>query len=296
MRVSGWADAAPLLVPPPPDLDGWLSAGVAVQLETPPGSHRASRFPAILSSAIVVVTQGRFGFQDGTAFHALPAAFASGPSMRPVTLRHAGVLRHVGVMVRPAAAAALLGPAGPWVGRIADAREAFGEEWPAVHGQVCESGADAALGALFDFVRRRAAGARNAAMLEHALRLQRASLLGVMEAARQHGCSPRQFERRFAAAFGLPPKRFYRLARAEVAMRVALARGRCDAALAAELGYFDQSHLGRDLRELAGLTPSELTRMPSQGDASWWPLRIGAAYPQHGVRADFAGEQASLFS
>ena len=38
----------------------------------------------------------------------------------------------------------------------------------------------------------------------------------------------------------------------------ALRRGGDLARLAAELGYFDQSHLSHELRDLAGLTPAAL--------------------------------------
>lgn len=297
MRASGWADPL-LVVPPPAGLDGWLSAGIAVRLQAPAAfpSAASSRFPAGVASAIVVTSHGRFGLQDSAKFNAFPAAFASGPSTRPVAVGHDGPLVSVGVMVRPAAAAALLGPLDGLVNQAVAADDLFGATWQPVQRAMQASEPEAALQALFDFVESRARNSGRVAALRDALALQQASLLGVTEAAQRCGCSPRQFQRRFVAAFGIPPKRFHRLARAEVAMRIALAAGRCDADLALQLGYFDQSHLGRDLRELAGLTPAEVARMPAQGDPAWWPLRVGAAYPGHGVRADFGAPQASLFS
>lgn len=293
MRAAGWAEP-PLLVAPPAGLEGWLSAGIAVRLATGAEGDALSRFPAGVSSAIVVTTEGRFRLAEGG--QPLPAAFVSGPSSRPVVLAHAGTLCCAGVMIRPAAAAALLGAAHNRVDHFADAAEVFGAEWP-LHATARGAAAPAGiLEALFAWVRHRAGHPDREANRRAAERLQEDCLLGITEAARRAGCSTRQIERRFAAVFGMAPKRFQRLARAEVAMRVALAAGRCDADLAAALGYFDQSHLGRDLRELAGLTPSQVARMPQADDPSWWPLRIGAAYPAHGIRADFGEPQASKFS
>ena len=295
MPGSGWADA-PLLAPPPAGLEGWVSAGIAVQLDAPPGASMLSRFPAGASSAIVVTLQGRFSAAQGAGSATLPKVFVSGPSTRPVTLSHMGVLRCAGVMVRPSAAAALLGAPGRLVDRIEEASATLGADGHAIDVALHGASPAEAIDALYALVRRRASEPARQAQRLAALRLQQDCLAGVREAARLNACSPRQVERRFVSVFGLPPKRFQRLARAEAAMRVALAAGRCDAELALSLGYFDQSHLGRDLRELAGLAPGQLARMPDASDPSWWPLRIGASYPQHGIRADFGVGDTSLFS
>ncbi len=53
------------------------------------------------------------------------------------------------------------------------------------------------------------------------------------------------------------------------ALLAAMAEGRRPwAALAQELGWSDQSHLARDLRELADLTPGELARAMAMSDFS----------------------------
>ena len=61
--------------------------------------------------------------------------------------------------------------------------------------------------------------------------------------------------RSFRRDVGISPKQLARIARMQRAA-VALRRGGDLARLAAELGYFDQSHLTHDLRDLAGLTPT----------------------------------------
>ena len=67
------------------------------------------------------------------------------------------------------------------------------------------------------------------------------------------GLSQRQFERRFVAHWGMAPKQFAVIARLNSALGHALAaQDRPVVELAADQGYYDQSHLGRDVRRLAG--------------------------------------------
>ena len=71
------------------------------------------------------------------------------------------------------------------------------------------------------------------------------------------GCSRRFLDRRFATEVGLTPKTVARLIRfARVCARVR-EEPAAWARLAAEAGYYDQAHLNRDFRELAGTTPTD---------------------------------------
>ncbi len=76
--------------------------------------------------------------------------------------------------------------------------------------------------------------------------------------ARDLGLSRRQFERRFRAAVGLSPAFFARLQRFNRVYAVFddSSRNWADAAIAC--GYYDQAHLIRDCRALAGVTPPAL--------------------------------------
>lgn len=87
--------------------------------------------------------------------------------------------------------------------------------------------------------------------------------------AHELGVSSRQLQRRFVAAVGYGPKTFQRIARFQRLLalgRSAELRGRVSApaqlgqlgALALAAGYADQAHMTRDVRELAGRTPSML--------------------------------------
>ena len=75
------------------------------------------------------------------------------------------------------------------------------------------------------------------------------------------GCDlgERQLRRRFAAAVGMRPGLFFRIARFQRAVRNLDSQPL--AVLSADAGYADQSHFTRDFREFAGCTPREyLTR------------------------------------
>jgi AraC-like DNA-binding protein len=71
------------------------------------------------------------------------------------------------------------------------------------------------------------------------------------------GLGARQVHRRALTAFGYGPKTLARVLRLQRAL--ALARSGVPlAATAARAGFADQAHLTRDVKELTGLTPSEL--------------------------------------
>jgi AraC-like DNA-binding protein len=81
----------------------------------------------------------------------------------------------------------------------------------------------------------------------------------------------------FHAHVGVPPKRYARLVRFE--RLVARVRGGslpAWARLAAELGYYDQAHLARDVRALARMTPTELAAQ--LGSASTAQIELHERY------------------
>jgi len=79
----------------------------------------------------------------------------------------------------------------------------------------------------------------------------------VARVASSLGLLPRTFTRRFTCKVGISPKRFARVRRMQSVMRSLRSAGPADwSELAAQHGYFDQSHLAHDFRELAGITPT----------------------------------------
>ena len=81
---------------------------------------------------------------------------------------------------------------------------------------------------------------------------------GVRAIAAWSGLGVRQVQRVFAGTIGIPPKLLMRLGRFQRALVLARAGERSWAAIAANSGYYDQSHLARDCRQFAGTTLSQL--------------------------------------
>jgi transcriptional regulator GlxA family with amidase domain len=82
---------------------------------------------------------------------------------------------------------------------------------------------------------------------------------------------------RFRAQLGITPKHAARLVRFDHAAHL-LAAGRPAAEVAAASGYADQSHLHRETREFAGLTPAAVAAAPWLAiDSTAWPGGVRAA-------------------
>ena len=90
------------------------------------------------------------------------------------------------------------------------------------------------------------------------------------------GVGERQAQRQYRERVGLSPaqaRRLQRMNAAVYALRDPAAPARTLADLAAELGYADQAHMARDLRELTGLPPSQLEQRIDT-DRDYWPYRL----------------------
>ena len=82
----------------------------------------------------------------------------------------------------------------------------------------------------------------------------------VRSVSSQLGRSTRWVQRAFRNTVGLSPKMLTRINRVQRAMRAARSHpARTWSSIAADVGYFDQSHLVRDFRQLVGCTPSEFS-------------------------------------
>ena len=77
--------------------------------------------------------------------------------------------------------------------------------------------------------------------------------------------SPRHLGRMFAEVVGVAPKRALAILRLRRALRLARSRALSWARVAAEAGYADQSHLGRELRALLGQSPEAFLRAMEVG-------------------------------
>jgi AraC-like DNA-binding protein len=97
-----------------------------------------------------------------------------------------------------------------------------------------------------------------------AIRLLRGDSARIPDLAKRAGLGTRQFERRFGTEIGAVPKLFSRVARFEIALqRKQRAPHLRWTDIAQDLGYHDQSHMGRDFLEFAGATASALLSQPN---------------------------------
>ncbi len=102
-------------------------------------------------------------------------------------------------------------------------------------------------------------GKERSAMVPASLDLLRAARLSIPELARELAIGQRQLERLYQSQVGMSPKQYSLLLRVESA-RQALKRIRLQpsftiADLAAELGFFDQSHFIHEFSAVTGTTP-----------------------------------------
>ncbi len=191
-------------------------------------------------------------------------SFVAGPDTGPVLHRTPGGLKVVGLRFRPGAAGAGLGlPASelrdqrvPLDALWGNAGEVLGERLAAADGQ-------GRLRLLQEAVHaRQREGARGDPLVGAAIAALGSDGTRVAALGDRLGVSERELRRRFGRAVGYGPKRLDRILRFRRFLALA-STGRPGeehslAFWAAELGYADQAHLTRSVRELSGLTPREL--------------------------------------
>ena len=173
------------------------------------------------------------------------------------TIAHAGASRTFGVRFRPGEAFAFSRIAAS---EVRDASVGLREVWSddELTDRIAGARDDQTRVAIVDH----ALLARRTAGVDRRVRRSVARLLArpatrIAEIAREVGISERQLERAFEIRVGLSPKSFARVARLHAAIR---ATGSW-AERAAASGFADQAHLGREVKRLSGLTPTELARV-----------------------------------
>jgi AraC-like DNA-binding protein len=132
---------------------------------------------------------------------------------------------------------------------------------------------------LFDSSRRRRA---RDARLDEAIAQARAmqGMISVPALAERARVTERTLERLFRDRIGTSPKHFCRVVRLQRASRL-LETGHRQAGVAAAVGYFDEPHLLREFRALAGAVPSALVVERRVGF-----VQAGAGTADYGGRRD----------
>jgi AraC-like DNA-binding protein len=111
-------------------------------------------------------------------------------------------------------------------------------------------------------------GAEVAAQMAHSLR-RVGGAATVAAIAYRHRLSVRHAERCFAEYIGTTPKMYSRLLRLQTALESTRGEVRPEwAGVALNAGYFDQSHMVREFRELTGETPVRFAALQAAGNAS----------------------------
>ena len=206
----------------------------------------------------------------------------AGQMIRPVRVMATGRTCVWGIRLHPWAAAAVAGvPASELTDRIEDAEA------------VCPRLVKALTGRLYDAIDddESCVRALDLILMRHlttnapsidplviaAGRLLLRDPRPIADVARRMGVSPRHLTRTFRRTVGLTPKMFARISRFQrVAAVLDEAPGDVLAGVALDCGYYDQSHLVRDVRAFAGGTPVAL-RAALDGELAEYFLRARRA-------------------
>jgi AraC-like DNA-binding protein len=166
-----------------------------------------------------------------------------------------------GVAFRPGLAGAILGvPASELTGRHLPLDALWGNFADRLHVLLCEAECPADVFQILE--QELLAQIRRPLLLHpavaHALLRAQRPHMRVDDVRREVGLSPRHFIDVFHAAVGLTPGRYCRVKRFARVLQALAQKGPRDlAGLAVTAGYADQSHLIREFREHAGMTPTQ---------------------------------------
>ncbi len=182
-----------------------------------------------------------------------PRGIVAGQRWRYLRVEATGRVGLVGARFHPWGSNALLrDEAWEWAGSIVDAPV---PSWWIE--RIAEAPSDEARLRVFEsLLAGRLRPAQAPAAVVEAVRLLRAGAR-VAGAAERVEVSERTLERLFRNWVGIAPKRFERVARFQRLLRRLRSAPERWAAVAADIGYYDQPHLIREFQELAGCAPSE---------------------------------------
>ena len=232
---------------------------------TGPGSAVSSPEPIIPDGCVELVINLADPFirnVPGAASHEQPRRLVAGQLSRAITIQPSGRIDLWGVRFHPWSAAAFLGVSGAElrdqlfaldeVSPLLDsAFRGLGEEperqcltliWETLETYVSQSRR----------LDRTATGLANIA-------ISLAESASVRELARQAGVGARRVQVLFRDEVGLTPKQLLRINRFQRALAIARAKPDLSwSAVASAAGYYDQAHLIRESRDIAGCTPATL--------------------------------------
>ncbi len=220
------------------------------------------------NAMIRVLFRGDWATQDanGDWYNVGPVPFF-GPNARPFVARVKGPFTVTGMSLRPSGWCSLFDEsANDFTDRMLPASDVWGhladELWDRLEGCAGEEAEDAhAISVMEDVLMKRLTRigrfAPDAAMACFETIARSDSTMRIEDAAEHCGLSTRQLERRCNMSFGLSPKAVLRRSRfLDMATAMRGFSSPTEGELAA-LRYFDDSHLNREFRHFAGVTPKQ---------------------------------------
>lgn len=289
----------PAIYSPHPELAPWIHHILVMSLD---GS--LSCLPSALSPNLLLFVRGGTALpQADGSYRAVPRASLIGPYLTPRVSRALPGSVFLTVMFRPGFLAEALGPS---VVELRDRIVPLDEVLPpALVGQMLASvddseSADDWAAAVQGLLRQCLRPRRNPERLADLLEASTHLFSPARDIAAHMGISLRHLERRVAHGYGANLRELRRVARfgfslarlqAQPLERGALTR------IAQDFGYYDQAHMDRDYREMAGLPPGELLRAVSSGEPGYWWCRFGQRdFRDLFLPGDVDSVQARLFA
>ncbi|MEV6967256.1 helix-turn-helix domain-containing protein [Hamadaea sp. NPDC051192] len=227
-----------------------------------PGVHRG--LPSLGVTVVVSLAAPTLVALDAAETPRGYASLASGMTVGPAYIPHDGEQYGVQLELTPAGARDLLGlPAAALAALVVPLPELLGRDARELIERMAEApGWPQRFDVLDEVLTRRLGRVRErdpAAEVAHAWDaiVTRAGAVRVDALAAEVGWSRRHLSARFAAEFGVSPKDAARIARFDRSHRLLRSEQRLSLAeIAARCGYYDQPHLDREWRALAGAAPT----------------------------------------
>lgn len=224
------------------------------------GQHASSVLPD--GCMDVIFNLGDPPLPGGSETSAL-RSYVVGAMRAPLQVRMAGTVDLLGIRFRPGGAAAFVpAPAGELTDRSVALRE-FWRRAPELEERLHDAPADARISLVEEALLGRVADAAPDPRVAHVSRLIERSggSVAVRELHAAVGLTRRHLERIYLERVGLTPKTACRVARVQAALeRLRTGPIPSLSRLALECGWYDQSHMNRDFRELAGAPPATYAR------------------------------------
>lgn len=203
-----------------------------------------------------------------------PRAFVVGASIRPALLQLSGRMHGLSLTLRPGAALALFGlPAAELAGQTPALEALWRGGADEFADDLAEAPGEAArVGQVWRHLQRRAlplaAGSQEIVAAATRLITGAGGVMALRELTCRTGLGERRLQQLFGGHLGLSPRAFGRLARLQAMVRTLREETEPDwARLAADGGFYDQSHLIHEFRDLFGLTPGAYRRLAISGSS-----------------------------